>query len=372
MVSREDTYDLPSSFFLSGKHYGIEELREFARRGSMDPDRPEWMRKTLDFIRVFLDPDGPPVLQRSSGTTGKAKVFHLEREAMRRSAARTLAFFSLNHGDRVLSCLPADYIAGKMMVVRALLGGLDLVLTAPSSNPLKQVEGTFRFAAMVPMQLAGSLDEKAGIHRIGTLLLGGGEIHPALLQEISALELPEVYESFAMTETLSHFALRRINGPAPREEFRILEGVVIGTDERACLKVHVPGITPGPVQTNDLVEIGADGLGFRWLGRSDNVINSGGIKIIPEVLEERLGRMLKHPCLLIPEPDPVLGQRLVLMVETGPLKSLPMDEDDVMASLKAGLAPHEVPRRIVPVQAFPRNASFKPDRRLARQILDQD
>lgn len=343
------------------------ELESYSLEVSQDSSQPEWLRKAHAFIAHFLDAEAGPILQESSGSTGSPKRFELSREAMLLSARKTLDFFEIIPGERVLTCLPVDYIAGKMMIVRALLGELDLCLAEPSSRPLESAEGNFRFASMVPMQVARSLEAGDELGRIASLLIGGGEIHPALRKDLEELKAMKVYESFAMTETVSHFALRRINGPGAQKSFRALEGVQLGVDDRGCLQVAVPGITPGQVQSNDLVELGEASLEFRWLGRADNLIKSGGINIIPEVLEEKISEILGMPCLLLPQADVLLGQKLVLLVEAPHGRGF--DSGEVMNRLRGELNPLEQPRRIVTVSELPRLASFKPDRQAARSLL---
>jgi len=337
-----------------------------------DCKNPDWYRKIFQFIKLFLDPDSGTILQRSSGTTGDPKEFELQREAMEASAIKTLWFFKLEPDRRVLLCLPVDYIAGKMMVVRALVGGLDLVLSEPSSRPLKSLKGSFSFVPMVPLQVVESLKAGDDLSKVSKLLIGGGEMPSSLKTRMLDLSSPEVYESFGMSETYTHFALRRINGPNPETSFRVLEGTLISSDSRGCLVVDLPGVTRGPVKTNDLVEIGQGGDRFTWLGRYDNVINTGGIKVIPEILEERIGKLLGTSVLILPVEDEKLGQKMVLMVEG----NFPDDPDSIKktgelwkSKLGAFLSPHELPKLFVPVSQLPRNASFKPDRKAARALL---
>jgi O-succinylbenzoic acid--CoA ligase len=321
-------------------------------------------------MALFLDPDDPPILQLSSGTTGDPKSFLLNREAMLASARRTLDFFGLRAGEKALLCLPMHYIAGKMMVVRALLGGLDLLIREPSSRPLQELDDQIHFAAMVPLQMEESLQHGDPLGKINTLLMGGGELHPATRDRLSALILPEIYETFGMTETYTHFALRRINGPDPDPAFRVLEGVRISRDSRGCLEVEVPGVTSARVLTNDLVEIHEQGNAFTWQGRYDNLINSGGIKIIPELLEERVRESLGHECLVLPEADRKLGNRLVLLVEykgKEPGEEPPLDR--WMEQLRKRLSAYELPKRIIAVESLPRNPSMKADRTSARDLL---
>ena len=327
---------------------------------------PEWEREIFNFIALFMNPAGGAIAQLSSGSTGDPKSFLLSREAMLLSAGRTLHFFKLRRGERMLLSLPVHYIAGKMMVVRALLGGLDLQLREPSSRPLQKLSESLAFAAMVPLQIEESLNHGDPLDRISKLLIGGGELHPATREKLSLMTTPEVYESFGMTETYTHFALKWINGSNLDSDFKLLEGVHIGLDPRGCLEVEVPGITAGPLITNDLVEINKQGDGFSWLGRFDNLINSGGVKIIPELLEELIRECLGHECLVLPEPDRKLGNSLVLLVEfEGNNPPLEHWKD----LLRNRLSAYEQPKKVLTVEALPRNASMKPDRTSSRNLL---
>lgn len=317
-------------------------------------------------MAAFLDPQLPEITQQSSGTTGDPKTFALEREAMLNSARRTLDFFGLRKGDRALLCLPIRYIAGKMMVVRALLGGLDLQLQEPSSRPLRKLEGSMIFAAMVPLQIEESIRHGDPLGKIARVLIGGGELHPATRELLGKLSTPELFESFGMTETYTHFALKRINGSNAGNSFRLLDDVHISRDSRDCLVVEVSGVTSGKIHTNDLVEIHGEGKAFTWLGRFDNIINTGGIKIIPELLEERIGLWLGHECLVLPEKDRILGNRLVLLVEFEG-KEPPLAAWEKL--LRERLPGHEMPKRILAVKSLPRNASMKPDRTSCRDLL---
>ena len=353
------------SLLLEGTVFTRQELPEYCRSESADPGVPGWRREVLDFMARFLDPESGSLLQKSSGSTGDPKTFTLSREAMVRSAQRTLRFFGLKRGERALLALPVHYIAGKMMVVRALVGGLDLVLVKPSSRPIAALSGPVAFAAMVPLQVEESLSHSDPLHLISTLLIGGGELHPASREKLSLMEVTRVFESFGMTETYTHFAVKRINGPDPDTYFRVMEGVRVGTDTRGCLEVEVPGITDGPLHTSDMVEIRDGGTGFSWLGRFDNLINTGGIKIIPELLEDQIRQVIGRECLVLPEPDRKLGSRLVLLVEYE--GSPPVDA--WMELLRERLRKHELPRRVLAVRTLPRNPSMKPDRTSARGLV---
>jgi len=361
--------DLAEPMKIDGRSYSKAELLDFCHEVDQDPNVPDWKREVYSFVNLFLDPVQDEIRQKSSGTTGDPREYQLVRESMIRSAQVTLKYFRLQSGDRALLCLPIRYIAGKMMVVRALVGGLELILAEPSGRPLETLESgmeSIALGAMVPLQVHDSIESGDDLSSIEKLIIGGGELHPSVREKLTRMATPAIYESFAMTETYTHFALKRINGAQPDSAFRLLEQVKIRKDSRGCLVVDMAGITRGEVITNDLVEIIPGGNGFKWLGRYDNVINTGGVKIIPEVLEEKIQELVGHHCLLLPETDVKLGDRLVLMIEyTG--RDRP--EEKWTRLLEERLPPYEVPKRIVVVNQLPRNSAFKPDRIDARKRL---
>lgn len=354
------------SLLLEGKAFSRQGLLDHCSELLAFSGTPLWKKEVLAFIALFLDPEKPAITQLSSGTTGDPKTYTLTRDAMINSASRTIEFFELKRGDRVLLCLPVHYIAGKMMVVRALVGGLDLLLKEPSSRPVKDLEEGVDFTAMVPLQIEESLQNGDPFTHINRLLVGGGELHPSTRNHLSSTTVPELYETFGMTETYTHFALKRINGPQSDPVFRLLDDVRISTDQRGCLQVEVPGVTTGTVITNDLVEINHEGDGFTWQGRFDNLINTGGVKIIPELLEEQIRECLGKECLVLPEADRKLGNRLVLLVEFQG-KAAPLELWN--KELQNRLSPYELPKRILTVRSLPRNPSMKPDRTSARDLL---
>lgn len=358
--------ELAETLYIEGRPYSQRELLLFSREAMQDPALPEWRKEIYSFLQLFLDPSEGEISQKTSGTTGDPKEHQLQRHKMLISARRTLDFFKLQPGDRALMCLPIRYVAGKMMMVRALLGGLDLVMVEPSGRPLKEVSGSLTFGAMVPLQVHESLAHGDQLSRMETLIIGGGALPSSSLEILKDMSAPAVYETFAMTETYTHFALRRINGAQADHAFSLLEGVSVQLDPRGCLEVSYPGITSGTIASNDLVEISPSGSGFKWLGRIDNVINSGGIKIIPELLEQGIREWLGHDCLILSEPDEKLGESLVLVVES----VAPEPPVDMwMEVLQSKLSAYEVPKRIVTIGEIPLNTSFKPDRQAARRVI---
>ena len=248
---------------------------------------------------------------KTSGSTGKPKSISVKKDWMQNSAELTRKTFGLKKGDSALLCMPMKYVAGKMMVVRALELGLDLKVVEPSSNPLKNMDEIIDFAAMVPFQLENSLND---LDQVKTLIVGGGQVSQQLIEKLQKIST-QIFETYGMTETLTHVAIKPLNGPNISDLFRALDGIRFEKDDRGCLAIHASALNPVPIVTNDLVEL-IDENSFRWLGRFDNVINSGGIKIIPEVVEAKLLSIIPNNRFFINgESDESLGEKVVLVVE---------------------------------------------------------
>jgi len=264
------------------------------------------------FLLDWLN-ERPTMEVETSGSTGTPKSIVLKKEHMVNSALATGRFFGLKAGNSTLLCLPCEYIAGKMMLVRALVLGLELNYVAPSINPLEQISGSYDFCAMVPLQLKNSLDE---LKRVKTLLVGGAPIPHALKQKIDR-QKTRVFETYGMTETITHIAARRLSGTGAktdRQLFETLPGITVTQDSRNCLVIHAPKISDVEITTNDLVQLVSESA-FNWLGRYDNVINSGGIKLNPEQIESKLSRFITNRFFVMGVPDEDLGEKLVLIVE---------------------------------------------------------
>ncbi|WKS94791.1 AMP-binding protein [Riemerella columbina] len=254
----------------------------------------------------------PTVKVQTSGSTGTPKIFEVEKEKMKYSAQQTCRFLGLNKGDTALLCLPVAYISGKMMVVRALEQGLKLKVVPPSVQPLKNLNITVDFCAMTPLQVEHSLAE---LHQIRKLIIGGAAVSETLNDKILDLKIPhqKVYETYGMSETLSHIALREIS-PQKAQYFKALDGVQLFQDERGCLGINAPKLNEDQLITNDLVAFGSP-QEFYFLGRVDSIINSGGAKIFPEQLEALAKRTIDRELVFIGVKDEVLGEKLIVVVE---------------------------------------------------------
>lgn len=272
------------------------------------------------------------VLVHTSGSTGKPKPMRVEKKRMLNSARITCDFLGLNPGDSALLCMSLDYIAGKMVVVRSIERHLHLISVPPSGHPLKDVDEEITFAAMVPMQVYNTLqvpEERERLSRIRHLIIGGGAIDAALEQELQSLPGDiAIWSTYGMTETLSHIALRRINGDEPSEWYQPFDSVHISQTEEGCLVIDAPQVCAETLVTNDVVEIEpyiynkVEKLRFRIKGRKDNVICSGGIKIQIEEVETLLKPHLEKPFMLAKKKDGKFGEIAVLLTEDEDIKKV--------------------------------------------------
>lgn len=264
------------------------------------------------FLQIWLN-DSPYIEVQTSGSTGKPKTIQIAKNEMLASAAMTASYFEFQLGQTALLCLPVSYIAGKMMVVRAMLSRLNLICIDPSAHPIEALSEnlTTDFAPLIPMQVQQLTDSKS----IKKILLGGAPIDTELERRLVTLKA-EVYHGYGMTETLSHIAVRRVNGPNRSHTYQGLPGVRFTQDEEGCLIIDVPFLDD-PVYTRDIVSLTGHNT-FIWKGRADNVVNSGGVKLHPETIEEKLTSLIDHPYFVAGIADKKLGEKLCLFIESSP------------------------------------------------------
>lgn len=258
------------------------------------------------FISEWLD-NSPEITLQTSGTTGKSKKITFQKQAMVDSALATGNFFELKPEDTALCCLPVNFIAGKMMLVRAFVLGLNLDIVEPDSCPLKNIGKKYSFCAMTPMQVKNSIGK---LHFIEKLIIGGSKLNSDLEKKLVNLPVKS-YETYASTETLTHIAARKIGD----KNFKLLPDIAISTDQRGCLVIDAPRISNQKITTNDLVELKSE-REFLWLGRFDNVINSGGIKLFPEKIEALLAEKIPYRFFIGGISDSSLGEKSVLVIES--------------------------------------------------------
>lgn len=316
----------------------------------------EFEKKVIFFVEEWQS-DSKTVKVQTSGSTGVPKVFDIEKEKMLNSAQMTCDFLKLKKGNTALLCLPIEYISGKMMVVRSFERKLNLIVADPSLKPLENLYQEIDFCAMTPLQVENSLDK---IHFIKNLIIGGAAVSESLKKKITqTLKLSpsetKIYETYGMSETLSHIALKDIY-PNPDEYFTVFENIDISKDERSCLKIIAPKLNSEILQTNDLVDIKNKDQ-FKFLGRIDNVINSGGAKIFPEQLETLIKKEITNEAVFLGIEDESLGQQLILVIEGSENENLKSQ----ISNLTFEKSFHK-PKKIIFIEKIPRTPNGKVNR----------
>lgn len=314
----------------------------------------EYLQHIGFFLRDWFD-HNPLIEVQTSGSTGKPKKIQVKKEYMVNSALATGDFFDLPAKTTALLCLPATYIAGKLMIVRALVLGWEIDSVKPQGNPFKINQKTYDFTAITPFQMNQSLTDLSLTKKI---LVGGGVVSEQLHKK--AQDIPtKIYESYAMTETLTHIAARPVNhfkNSAKKPPFKLLKNVSIKQDNRGCLVISAPKVSDEIIVTNDLVNI-INTKEFYLKGRYDNIINSGGIKISPEEVEMELGKFITQRFFVAGIPDENLGEKLVLFIEgeitENNLKTLKKDIE------QTNLNKYKKPRQVFMVEAFEETHSGK-------------
>lgn len=349
------------SFKLNEKSFTeIEELISFSKSISVEVYSflKNWFNKN-EFVEV-----------QTSGSTGTPKKIKLKKEFMRNSALATGTFFNLKENTTALLCMSPSYIAGKMMLVRALELGWDLDVVEPSSNPLENINKTYDFLAMVPLQLHSSLNK---IDKVKKLIVGGGVVSNELLSKIQGIETA-IFATYGMTETVTHIAVKKLNCHSERSlseaemrseesHYQLLPNIKISLDARDCLVINAPDISEKKVVTNDIVKLISE-TEFKWLGRYDNIINSGGVKLIPEQIEHKLSKIIDSKFFVYGLKDEVLGEKLVLIVEGS-------EDLNLMQKVKqlTSLSKFEKPKEIYFIPKFVETPTQKINRRETIKLL---
>jgi len=326
-------------FKLNGFHLDREDLCRVAY--SFIKEGEEFEKPVGDFLLDWFD-SKDYIEMFTSGSTGEPKTVIVKKQAMVNSAIATGDFFDLVPGNSALQCLPVKYVAGKMMLVRAMILGLDLEFVAPSSHPMRNNEINYDFVAMVPLQAQNSVQE---LKKVKKLIIGGAAVNKNLEKQL--LKLPTtVYETYGMTETITHIAARKLGENA----FTVLPDVTVSFDDRNCLVIHAPKISNEVIITNDIVELVNENQ-FAFLGRIDNVINSGGIKLIPEQIEKKLVSKIQQRFFITSKLDAELGEKLILVVEGEAVNF----EDTIYEDLDK----YEKPKEVLFIPRFKETATGK-------------
>jgi len=323
-----------------------------------------------DFLSEWRN-DSPYVEVKTSGSTGEPKRMMVEKRRMINSARITCDFLGLKKDDTALLCMSLDYIAGKMMVVRAIERGMELIVQEPSGHPMEgginkkykvKNKKYFDFAAMVPMQVYNSLqvpEEKEMLMNVKHLIIGGGAIDDRMAEELRMFP-NAVWSTYGMTETLSHIALRRLNGKDASEWYEPFPSVKISLNEDGCLVIDAPEVCEQVLVTNDIAEIDDSGMKFRILGRKDNVICTGGIKIQTEEVERMLKPYIDSPYIFTKRKDPKFGEIVVMLTEG--------DVSEAREVCERVLPKFQQPKLYKSVDCIPLTETGKPARKEAEKL----
>jgi len=295
-----------------------------------------------NFIQEWLD-NNDYVVVKTSGSTGVSKNLVLSKQKMISSAKATGTFFKLPENTTALLCLPSNYIAGKMMLVRAMVLGWNLHVVAPGKNAISHDDTDYDFVAMVPYQVQYSLKS---LNKIKKLIIGGAAISKKLNDQLQGVDT-EVFATYGMTETISHIAVRRINGLAKSNNYTALPRVRFSLDKRNCLMIDAPEVSVEKVISNDVVKL-ISPTSFEYLGRIDDVVNSGGIKLFPEQIESKLASYIDRPFIIASEKNETLGERLILIIEDATTQ-----ENSDFKEAFLSLSSYERPKKIYTFSKFP-------------------
>lgn len=350
---------------INGIEYTQNELSLLIAQKLSEAQCSEWERELYSFLQEWiLEPDSIAV--QTSGSTGVPQTIRLPKTMMEQSAQRTIEYFKLQKGNRLLLSLPCRYIAGKMMVIRAMAGQMDLVTVDPSLESDKLIKSsTFDLGAMVPNQVIKLLESPQGkekIENIRNLLIGGSSIQPTLEARVSKLN-NQVVSTYGMTETASHIAVRTLSGPQRSDVYQCLPGITVSSDKNDCLQIHLPG--KQSFQTKDIAHLFSP-TNFRILGRVDDVIISGGIKYWPESLEKKLEGVMPGRFVISSLPDKKLGEKLVLVMEGHPVNNYAIEQ-----KAQKVLLPFERPRQICYLESFPETENGKIKRKEIKRKIGE-
>jgi O-succinylbenzoic acid--CoA ligase len=344
-----------TSLILNGQLLNKYDIVDYCKNSS-----EEFLNHIADFLIEWFNEDETIALQ-TSGSTGTPKKIIATKKQMLYSAAATAKYFNFKENDVAVLALPANYIAGKMMIVRALLSKLNLVCIKPSTHPFLNLDKNLvvDFMPLTPAQLSDVKDTL----QVKKILLGGAPVSNELIEQCNNLSAA-IYHGYGMTETLSHIALRKINGQDKSTIYTALPNVSFTQDERDCLIIETAFLTQ-PIITNDIVQL-IDNKSFIWKGRFDNVINSGGIKLFAEAIENNISNLIHQNFFIAAIPDKTLGEKLCLFIEGNKLN------EELLIKLKKNLADtlskYDVPKEIYFIDKFAYTASNKIQR---LQTLEQ-
>ena len=353
---------LNKDIIINGKTYTAEEAANLKGTLASIYGKDSFMSSLGEFLAEWYN-SSPLIKVHTSGSTGTPKELWVEKKRMINSARMTVSFLGLKAGDSALLCMPLPYIAGKMVVVRSIIASLNLMAVTPCGRPLQCLTKIPDFAAMIPMQVFNSLkhpEDREKLMKIRHLIIGGGAIDKKMAEELKSFP-NSVWSTYGMTETLSHIALRRLNGKAASEWYTPFDNVSLAISDEGTLIISAPSVNPETLITNDIVEFNEQRQ-FRILGRKDNTINTGGIKVQIEQVEEKLSHYLPEGSYMITSvPDSKFGEKIVMLI------SQEMNTDNAVNSLPL----YWKPKHIIHFPKLPLTGTGKPDRAKAKVIASE-
>lgn len=347
----------------------IDEILEYSKTISKD---------IYKFLKDWFS-ENETISVYTSGSSGKPKSIQLKKELMINSALATGQYFNIKEHTTALLCLPIEYIAGKMMLIRAITLGWQLDVIQPNSNPLEALEKEYDFSAMIPLQLENALPK---INLIKKVIVGGGVVSNILQDKLQTIST-QFFATYGMTETITHIAVKQLNNfsnitlsAVQMSSYQTLPNITIYKDQRNCLVIEAPKVSEEIIFTNDVVNLVSDNQ-FEWLGRFDNVINSGGIKLHPEKIEEKLAKVISNRFFVIGIPDKRLGEKLVLIIERNDSNNeaenviMSVNEKSLFRKIKnkKSLSKFEIPKEIYFVNNFIETETGKIQRKMTLKSL---
>ncbi len=350
-----------------GYSYSKEELVNHLSIQLKAESSAEWERSIFQFALEWLDEKQELFEVKSSGSTGIPKVIHLTRQQMIDSAIATQTFLGLQQGDKALLVLPTQFIAGKMMMVRALEIGMDLYFYPPQVSVLEKVNQSFDFVALIPLQVQYALNNGllSQLNSLKKIIIGGAELHQKYILQLKTLDA-QLFATYGMTETITHVAMRDLKDA--KANYNALPGISFDVDENNCLQISSDRLPQKTIQTNDVVKLVSE-KSFLFMGRSDFIINSGGLKIQIEEVEHKISTILNKEFVVVGRKDENLGQALILVIQD---TSDSINEHSLIEEMKNILPKNHLPKSIHFSDKLPRTVNHKIDRLAISKMLNEE
>jgi O-succinylbenzoic acid--CoA ligase len=334
-----------------GKAYEKAILQEFLHN-QLNENPEEWERRILEFALEWLDENRQFFEVKTSGSTGAPKLIQLSRTQMTESALATQRYLNLKKGDSALLVLPAEFIAGKMMIVRAFVLGLDLYYLPPQIAVLENLARPYDFTAVIPLQLQHILDsgQQEKLQYLEKTIIGGAALSNHYISDLRKSK-KQYWATYGMTETITHIAMKSLS----RDEsvYEALPGISFSQDAEGCLIIHSERLPEKQTHTTDLVNLISD-FSFEYKGRKDHMINSGALKIIPEEIEEIAQKALEQEVFAGYQLDEKLGQKVVLVLQFGEL-----DKSEILRRLAVELPKNRLPKEVLFIKDFIKTENHK-------------